>query len=288
MDDRKKGAIILIVSTVFFALVNIFVKLAEGIPLMEIIMYRNLINTIFALYLLKQESAKLSFPDKKSGIAMFSRCVCGLISLLCNMYAATNAPQTVVSTITRLAPYMTIVLGALILKEKVYPYHYVAMIVAIVGVIIVTGKIGVDAQFIPLLAAFICAVLSAFIKLFLRMLKGKLAPSATVFYYASFSFITAIPFTIANYVAPSGIQWFYLFMIGISATIAQITLSRGLQMVPAGEGSMYDLAGIPASAILALFILGEAIKMRIIIGGGLIIIAAYILFSGNKTSEKEG
>ncbi len=288
MENRKKGAILLIISTVSFAMVNIFVKLLKGIPLMETIFIRNVINVGIAYWMVKKSDSSLKCADTPATIRLLVRSLIGVISLYFNMYAASNANQAEVTTRTRMAPYLTIVLAAIFLKESIFPYQYGAMAVAFAGVLVVVGKISFNSALLPLAAAFVTAILSAAVKIILRTLKGKAAPSTTVFYYAAFSVIFALPATIVNFVVPTPLQAFYLIMVGISAMVAQITMSTGFQLVPAGEGSLYDLAGIPAAAILAFFILGESIKIKTIIGGTLIIIAAIILFiGGNKQAKKE-
>jgi len=281
MSKRKKGAIILIISAFCFSVLSIFVRKANRLPVLEIVFFRNIVNAAGAYILLKRSGNKFEI-NKENYFNLFMRCFCGFVAVYFSFYATTRAAQADVSTITRMAPFITILLAAIFLKEKVSVYQIIAMLLSFGGVFAVVGKPGFNSEALPLLAACACAVLSSMVNIFLKKLGGKVKPAVVVLCFSSFCALGSLPFVLASFVKPTLMECFFLVMVGICAIGGQMTLTSGMAMVPAGEGSLYDLFGIPSSALLGLVFLNESLKSGTIIGALLIIAASVVLFIANK------
>ena len=198
-DERKRGAVILLISAVAFSQLNVFVRMVGALPVMEIIFFRNLLGALGAWLIVRQQKQSLHCAKKDLPL-LSARCILGFLAMYCSFYAAANAAQADVSTLTKMAPFITIGLAAVVLKEKITVYQVVAMVLAFSGMLIVVGKLSFDSKTFPLLMAVMCAVISAVVNIVLRKLGGRVSPAAVVFYFSLVSALCALPIMLPSFV----------------------------------------------------------------------------------------
>lgn len=133
---KNKGIYYIIVSAFFFAVMNMFVKLAGDIPPIQKSFFRNLIAAFFALFIILKNKEKLSYQKKEVPLLIL-RSTLGTFGILCNFYAVDHLLLSDASMLGKLAPFFVVLFSSLFLREKANTLQKTAIIIAFIGSIFI-------------------------------------------------------------------------------------------------------------------------------------------------------
>lgn len=223
----SKGIRHMLVAGVFFSLMNIGVKYLDHIPAIEIVFFRSLVTLIISYFMIKR--LKLSFLGKNKPI-LFLRGLFGAIALTMYFTALQELPNFASAvTLMQLSPIFTAIVGIFILKEHVKIPQWFFFLIAFGGVALIKG-FDPDLELSYFLIAIGAAFVSALAYNMVRKLKDTDHPLVVVFYFP----LVALPFagivSFFNWVQPSFTDVFILIGIGIFTQIAQVNMTKALQL----------------------------------------------------------
>ncbi len=289
MDNKKKAISFIIISTVFFALMGFFVKLAVDVPAIQKAFYRNLIGLIFMFFILmkkvqtkKRENidssiANIFIPKEKK--LLFFRSLFGTVGIILTFYTIDNMMLADSTILTRTSPFFTVIAASLFLGEKLSKRVGVAMIISFVGILFVV-KPTFDIVILPYIVGIIASALAGIAYTFLRVLGTKGEDSdIIVFYFSLFATVTLLPLTLYIYKDMNLIESLYVLLAAISALVAQIFLTRAYRLAKANDISMYLNLQVIFTAILGIIFFNEVPDMLSILGYILIIGSSYWAFN---------
>lgn len=262
----------------FFSLMSLFVKLAgERLPSQEIVLGRSLISLALTAWLLRR--ARISPRASHTGLLLF-RGALGFAALSCFYFSLTHLPIAESTVIQYMSPIFTTLLAAVILRERFGWPVIASTALGLTGVIAVARPailFGGESD-IALSAAIIAlggAIMSAGAYVTVRHLRDREHPLVIVFYFPLVSAPAALPFAIADFVMPRGVEWLYLIGVGVSTQIAQVCLTRGLALETAGRATAIGYLQIAFAALWGVMWFGEvpgvltAVGAALIVGGSL-------------------
>ena len=132
MDRKYKGIICIILSSFFFAMMNVFVRLSGDLPSIEKSFFRNFVAMFFALILLIRSGS--SFKWKKGNFPLlFMRSFAGTVGIICNYYAIDHLVLADASMLNKMSPFFVIIFSALFLSEKIKPVQALSVLGAFIG-----------------------------------------------------------------------------------------------------------------------------------------------------------
>lgn len=236
--SEARGGIMLLGAAFLFSLMAVQVKLAaKELPVEMLVLARGLITLVLSYSWLRVRGVPVWGGDKK---LLVLRGVFGLGGLACFFYAVTVLPLAEVTVIFFLNPVFTALLAAVLLAERVGSRLFVAIAVALAGTLLVTRPGALFAgEALPLpgvVAAVVGALFSACAYVTVRKLRGE-NPNVIVFYFPLVAVPFTLPFALNAWVWPSLRGWLLMAGIGVTVQIAQVLLTRGLALVPAGRGT---------------------------------------------------
>ena len=118
MSANKKQAIACILSAAFFfAVMNLFVRLAGDLPVWQKSLFRNLMAFLIASAVILKNRHAVAIPKTQLPY-MLIRCTAGTIGILCNFYAVSTINIADASMLNKLSPFFAILFSLIILKEK--------------------------------------------------------------------------------------------------------------------------------------------------------------------------
>ena len=118
MKDNQKAIIFILISALAFTLMSTMVKLAGNIPTYEKVFFRNLINFIIAIYIVKKN--KVSFwGKKKNRFFLVIRGILGFLGVICNFYAVTKMNLSDATMIFNMTPFFVTLFAVFFLGEKI-------------------------------------------------------------------------------------------------------------------------------------------------------------------------
>lgn len=283
----KKGIFYIIISALGFSLMNFFVVKAGDLPTFQKALFRNGGAMIVSLFLFIKSGDTPDTKPSDLGILLM-RAVFGSIGLFCNFYALDHLVLSDASILNKLAPFFTLILSALFLKEKTNWKQFLFVSLAFVGMLFVVRP---EMHFSESMVASVVGVIGGFgagtAYACVRALGKRGMPSSEiVFGFSLVSTLVAIPFVIIDHAPMSSLQIFYLSMASVSATIGQFGITLAYKEAPSKEISIFEYFTVVFSALWGILFLGQIPYWTSIIGYAIIFISAYLLFLYNKKTSR--
>ena len=283
-SNRLKGIFFIILSAFGFAVMSAFIKLSGDLPNIQKVFFRNLVSAIIALFLIIKH--KGSFTGKKENRKiLIYRSLFGTIGIIFNYYAIDNLVLSDANMLNKISPFLVVVFCALILKEKINLKQILAIIVAFIGALFIV-KPSFDIRVVPYIIGFLSAVFAALAYTCVRMLGNKEEYYTIVFFFSTFSLVTVLPMFIYVYEPMTTMQFVYLILAGIFASLGQFGVTLAYKYAPAKEISIFDYSNIIFSAILSIFLFGVYPDKLSVVGYFIIFAAAFYMFHYNKRQDK--
>ena len=282
-SNRLKGIFFIILSAFGFAVMSAFIKLSGDLPNMQKVFFRNLVAAIIALFLIIKH--KGSFTGKKENRKiLIYRSIFGTIGVIFNYYAIDKLVLSDANMLNKISPFLVVIFCALILKEKINSKQILAIIVAFIGALFII-KPTFDVRVVPYMIGFLSAVFAALAYTFVRMLGNKEEYYTIVFFFSTFSLITVLPMFLMVYEQMTPVQFIYLILAGVFASLGQFGVTLAYKYAPAKEISIFDYSNIIFSAILSIFLFGVYPDSLSIVGYFIIFAAALYMFLYSKKTR---
>ncbi len=285
MTERSKGICFILLSALCFALMSLFVKLSGDLPSMEKAFFRNIVALIFAAFILYRRHIPLKL-EKGNALALFLRCFCGTVGLICNFYAIDHLAISDANMLNKMSPFFAIIFSFLILKEKVAPYQAICVITAFIGTLFILRP-GFDSMvtfpaFIGLLGGIGAGIAYTMVRVLgNRGVKGPLI----VFSFSLFSTLVTLPYLIFDYAPMTGKQFLFLLLAGLAASGGQFSITAAYTHAPAKDISIFDYMQIIFSSLLGLIVLHEVPVWLSVVGYFIIIGSSLAMFLIRRRKE---
>lgn len=273
ISKRSIGILCILTSSMFFALMSFFVRLAGDLPTMQKAFFRNAVAAVFAGVMLARSSD--GFKIQKGSLPfLLLRASCGVAGLVCNFYAIDRMNISDANMLNKLSPFFAIILSIPVLKERANKIEWSAVILAFIGALLV-AKPSFNPASLPALAGFIGGLGAGTAYTFVRLL-GKRGERGNViiFFFSAFSCISVLPFAIASYEPMNAYQLICLLLGGCAATGGQVFITKAYTYAPAKEISVFDYSQVIFAAILGFLFLHQLPDSLSILGYIIIITAA--------------
>ncbi|MFL2981191.1 MAG: DMT family transporter [Methylophilaceae bacterium] len=270
-----KGAIWMLIATFFFALMGTFVKLGgENFNSTELVFYRSLISLLIIVGIMRLK--KISFSSSYIKLHM-ARSSIGFISLLFFFYAINNLPLSTAISLNYTSPLFLGLLMPLILKRKVKKWLFITVIIGFIGVFFILRPTFENQNYIAGVIGLVSGFGAAMAYLFVTQLGQLKEPDLrTIFYFTLISTICSGFMMIFDEIHK--IQYKYIFILiglGISATIAQIAITKAYRVGNTLGNAGLSYLTIIFSTIIGAVWLGELLDKQTAFGIMLIIISGF-------------
>lgn len=284
LGNKQKGILLLLLSALLFACMQVAVHLSGGrIPVMEQVFFRNSISLVVAFIFIRKQHLSL-FGPKRYQPFLFGRSFFGMLGVVTLFYATSRATQADVTILSKMSPFVIVLLAAVFLKEKISRIQIPALLLAFLGAFLVANP-SFDSDPLPLIMAFLSAVFSGVAYTLLRFFSGKVDAMTVIMHFSTFSMITSLPLMLPVFVAPTPKELLWLVLIGLFGSTGQIALTYSYRMAPASEISIYNYAGILFSMALGWVVLGETVSATSLAGGLLVAGASVLVYVWERRRE---
>lgn len=275
MSKKNQGILCILSAAFFFALMNLFVRLAGDIPTIQKSFFRNIVAAITAFLMLLNAKEKIDLP-KGSIKDLLMRSIAGTLGILCNFYAVDHLNLSDASMLNKLSPFFAIMFSAILLKEIANRYEWGLLILAFIGALFVV-KPKFEVASIPAFIGLLGGLGAGLAYTYVRRLGTKgVKGTIIVFFFSTFSCLVTLPSLLFDYSPMTLKQLGILLLAGITATGGQLSITAAYTKAPAKEISIFDYSQILFAALLGLLFLDQIPDIYSIIGYIIIIGAALI------------
>jgi drug/metabolite transporter (DMT)-like permease len=290
----------MLIAIIVWAFAFPFIRIGlDELSFINLTIMRFFIVCCVLLILIIIQSKKFSKLQKKDIIPIFILGFFGVIVYHLGLnygelYVSPGSASLIIATI----PIQILILAAIFLKEKITYIKLLGIIIALIGVLIISiwGTKGATLEIKYITAAiaiFIAATSGAFYTIAGKKLLNRYSGLSLTVYAMLLGSIGLLPLTInsslVSQVSNLSIKgWFAIIFLGIFSTIIGYAIWYiALEKKTASEISIY-LYLIPVlSTIISFFLLKEEITYMFILGGFLVIFGLVIVNRKTKIIEKQ-
>lgn len=278
----------MVLAAICLGSIGVLVKLiGSDIHFMTLNFYRIFLGFIFLLIVVPFIDKRAFKITKKDAKEFFMIGIIYAISL--SLYTTANlfAPIQNVVLINYSYPFFVLIFAYLILREKITPTKIITLIIAIIGLSIINPF-----QFGSSNFGNILALIGAFFYGFLITEMRKEDKShniGDIMWFLFFASLLLLPFPFIYGFGDISNVIIYIVLLGfISTGLAYLLYNLALEKIEAEMGSIIATMITPlVSIILAVLIIHEAINIRTMIGGALLVISGIYLEMHNKGLKSE-
>ena len=274
----------MLLATLAFSIMNVFVKQLNRIPAMEIVFFRCLVSA--AICFVGIGRAGVDWKGNNN-ILLIARGAFGTLALFTFFVTVHNIPLATAVTIAYLSPIFTTLIGVFLLGEQVRPKQWLFYAIAFAGVLVIKGF---DSS-VPLLYLFtglVSAVGSGVAYNLVRRLKEREHPIVVVLHFQLVGAIAGFVFTLFNWVKPATVwEWFCLLMCGLLTQFGQTRLTKSLQAERIAHVSILNYTGMIYALVFGIFIFGEHYPVQTIAGIALVVtgVVLSVIYGQRKPLE---
>jgi drug/metabolite transporter (DMT)-like permease len=263
-----------------------FVKLSGDLGTFQKTFFRNIVAYIVAFITLLKTADKNnlweSFFGKKENRKLLNlRSAFGTLGIILNFYAIDRLVLSDANMLNKLSPFFCIIFAHMFLNEKVNLNQSISIIIAFIGALFII-KPELNLEVFPALIGVGGAIFAASAYTCLRVLGPRENGATVVFYFSLFSSIVLLPFMIITYKQMTLLQFLYLLLAGVFATIGQFGITWAYKYAPAKEISIFDYSNIVFSAIISIVLFNVYPDKLSILGYIIIFLASFYIFMYNK------
>jgi len=263
-----------------FAMMSAMVKWcgAHGVPVFQMIFFRNAFAFVpLGLYIWRTTGWRVLITRRPLG--HLARASIGLVGMGCSFTALQYLPLTAATAFGFASPLFMTALSAPILKEKVGPHRWAAVVVGFLGVLIMIrpdpGKMNLVGAGFALFGAMAAAGAMVTIREI-----GKTERGATIVFYFTLGGVAAglasLPF---GWVMPPPKILGLLVVMGLIGGVGQLLMTEALRVAQVGVVAPFDYIQLIWASLIGFGIWGE-IPEPLTLAGALVVAASggYILW----------
>jgi len=285
-----RGVLFMLLASLSFGVMGGFAKVvSEILPPVEVTFFRNVFGVVlvgFAIY---------KSPLKQIGgrpFLLLFRGTMGFSALLAYFYIIAYIPLGEAVTYNKTSPLFVALFAYLFLKEKLTPWAIMAIIIGFVGIAFISmpeeggftlNKYSLLGIFSGLGAALAYTSIRelreyydtrAIVMSFMGV--GTVAPLLLMWVTPYIDAPKSLDFMFAEFVMPQGIVWLYVIIMGLSATLSQLLMTKAYELTKAGIVGTISYSNIVFALIIGI-VLGDPIPTPLKFLGIILVIVSGLI-----------
>ena len=285
VDTHKHGLLFVFAAGVLWSTVGLGIRMIEDAVVWQILLYRSISMSIFLYMVIRLRSGESPFLQiRRIGLPAVVAGLSLVAAYSGGIYAIQNTSVANAMLLFATAPFMAAVLGWLVLREPVRAATWIAIAVALGGILIMvsdkTGDVAVQGSLAALGSALGFAVFTVALR---WGRSGEMLPSV----FLSGLFAIVITFGICQFLELSVVLSLQDGGVAMGMGVFQvgaglILYTLGSRSLPAAELALLSLAEVLLGPLWVWLFLNETASLNTLVGGAVLLIA----IAGNAVSGK--
>jgi len=284
--NPRLGVLLKIFAALCATLMLACVKGLNGaIPTGEVIFFRSFIALFPLLIWLRVQGNVLENLKTRNLFGHFIRGFSGTGGMYFNYLALVYISLADATALSYAAPLFTVIMAAMLLKERVRVSRWVAVVVGLSGILIMlssslaasggvlAGGASSTTASLGVAFALIAALCTATSNVQIRFLNGIEKPGAIVFYFSVMTTLIGLGTAFFGWVKPTGLQWLLLVGCGLFGGLAQILVTLSLRYADASLLAPFDYTTLVWSMLIGYLFLNSLPGSTTIFGASIVALA---------------
>ncbi|WP_455844922.1 DMT family transporter [Pantoea agglomerans] len=297
--NARLGVLLKILAALCATLMLACVKGLNGaIPTGEVIFFRSFIALFPLLIWLKMQGNVLENLKTRNLFGHFIRGFSGTGGMYFNYLALVYISLADATALSYAAPLFTVIMAAMLLKERVRVSRWIAVVVGLSGILIMlssslsangalfshgasnaTASLGVA-------LALLAALCSATSNVQIRFLNGIEKPGAIVFYFSLMTTVIGLATALFGWSKPSAMQLLLLVGCGLFGGLAQILVTLSLRYADASLLAPFDYTTLVWSMLIGYLFLNSLPGSTTLLGASIVALAGIFAVWREKRQRK--
>ncbi len=285
----------MLLASLSFAFMGGFAKIvSRHLTGVEVTFFRNIFGVLIiglSIY---------NFPLKQKGgrpLLLLFRGIMGFLALLSYFYIIAYMPLGEVVTYNKTSPIFVAIFAYIFLGERLNGLSIFAIILGFIGILLIAKPFGGEFNMYDILGIFsgIGAALAytsirelrsyydtrAIVMSFMAV--GSVAPLILMLVTPYVNAPKELEFMFSEFIMPTKIEWLYLMLMGLSATLSQYLMTKAYEYTKAGVVGTISYTNIVFALIIGIF-LGDSFPSISTILGIILVITSglFVAFSKEK------
>lgn len=259
------GGLLVLTSALLFAGVGAIVKVAAaGLPIEVVVFFRNATAMVFFLPWLMTRQRDLNLKTGCLHLHLL-RATAGLGAMYCFFIAVKMMRLADAMLLSYTLPIFIPIIEWFWLKEPVSRQTKIAVVVGFIGIALIL-KPGSGLFQAAGLAGLASGILAALAMVGIRRMTVSEPVARIVFYFTTFgTLVSSVPLA-WSWETPGGHLLGALCVMGILAITAQMCLTKGYSLAPAGQVGPFNYGNVVFAALLGWLIWGETLDGLTLVG----------------------
>ena len=279
LEDRAQlGILLTLAAWGFFSFVDTGAKwvAVAGLPAVQIAFFRYVGHLVLASAFLFRERPDQIWPDEAP--AVFIRAALLAAATLSNFWILSVLPLTITSAIMFSSPVIVCFLSVSLLKEKVGPWRWGAILLGFIGVLVVLQPFGTAFHPMMLMAVFNACCLAAY-SLITRAIAGKVSTDMMQFWMGVVGTVPLLPLAILSWHPPaSGLDWAILLALGPIAWAGHQLLTNALRYASANTLMPFTYSFLLYLTVLGWLVFNHVPEAATLLGASIIMASGLIIW----------
>ncbi len=278
--NAVKAILLKVVAALIFAIMAVLVRyLGQAYPVGQVVFFRSAfaILPVVVIYAWRGELEAAIRMGRPFGHA--GRGLTAVGAMFCNFSALARLPIVDATAISFAAPFITVAMSALVLKERVRAYRWSAVIVGFAGVLVMlaphldlAGSAGASASgAIGAIYGLAGAFFNAGSTVQTRHLTRSETTSSIVFYFSLICALAGLCTLPLGWTMPSHFELAALIGIGICGGLAHIVLTESYRWAPVSLVAPFDYTSMLWVLVLGYLVFGELPSALVFLGAAIIV-----------------
>ena len=279
LSNRTKGILFLVASAFGFAVMATMVRLCDdfGGPISSFqkSFFRNVVALVLAagVFIRQAQPKAISVP-----YPLILRAILGTIGIFANFYALSHITIAEGQTLNKTAPFFTVVFAWLFLGERASRQQFLALVVALTGVVLIAKPGFAGAQAFALAMGLLGGVCAGGAYACVRALRRhQVSPSFIVLFFSAFSCLASVPFMLAEFDPMTPAQVLILFGAGAGAALGQFGITLAYGYAAPRDISVFDYTNILFTAAFGYLCFAQVPDLLSVFGFVAILLAALLV-----------
>jgi drug/metabolite transporter (DMT)-like permease len=277
------------IATLFFAGMNVFVKLLSHLPVAELTFFRAIFTFSVCYFLIKRKG--LSVLGSRRPI-LFFRGLFGSTSLILFFYSLQKLPLATATLVHYITPFFTTFFGFLFLGERFRKIQWLFLFICFSGILITqssnTNLFELNVSNLGLLAGLGCCIMSAAAYSCIRKIGTEEDPNVILIYFSSVTIPASliVLWVWGGFIWPTALEWFYLFCMGALTQAGQYYMTLAYQNEDVGKIAIFTNMGIIYAIVNGMVFFNEIPTAMAWFGIAIVVIGLLLnMFFSHKNSK---
>jgi drug/metabolite transporter (DMT)-like permease len=279
------GTVLIVTAFFSVAVMSAFGKAAAAVPTGMVVLFQNGISLLLLLPWVLQHGIT-DIKTRRLPLHLV-RALSGLLSQALFFIAVKEMSLVDAVLLVNAAPLFIPLVVLVWFKTKITPMVWVSLVIGFVGVLLILRPSAALLSNPAALLATAAAAFSAIALVTVNRLSSTDKPDTILFYYFLISTIAALPFAIAGWRPPVGVEWGYLAGIGLFMAASQLFIILAYQHSTAQRLAPFNYSVVVFSGLIG-WIIWQNVPDWIAVAGIVLVCVGgilSILFGGAQVKE---